>query len=114
MNKQPVRIVQGTTNSFSINVIDDDGVDYTLTDSEKLFMGIKYDTMASEPAVIKEAVSSEDGAYVVTLDPADTEGLTPGRYFYDVSLQSGDDLYNIIELSAFDIIPGVTKWRAPE
>jgi hypothetical protein len=44
------------------------------------------------------------------LSPEDTIGLFPGRYYYDVGLQRGEDVfYNIVEQSEFLLMPNVTK-----
>ena len=44
------------------------------------------------------------------LSPQDTIDLIPGRYYYDVGLQRGDDVfYNIVEQSEFLLIPNVTR-----
>lgn len=104
---QPIKIVRGTTNTFSIDVTDADGNPYTLGSGEKLVFGV-VELGGTAPLFTREATADDTGGYVVTITPADTAQLRPDRYFYDVGLQSGGNFYNVVEYSPIDIIPNAT------
>ena len=107
--EQPIKIVRGTTKKFNIQMPNDsDGGAFALLAGEKIVFGVKALTDDS-PLFTAEATAETDGSFAVKITPGDTADLEPGRYFYDVGLQSGDDFYNVIPLSTFDIVPNVTK-----
>lgn len=107
-----IEIVRGTTNTFDIPIKDANGQKYTLAADEKVVFGIKRHLKDAEPVFVKTVTAGSNGVYPVTIVPSDTEDLDPGRYFYDVGLQSGDDYFNVIEPSLFIIQSNVTKWGA--
>lgn len=56
--------------------------------------------MADADAILKLDVTNgtADGVAVITLAPADTAGLTPGEFFYDIKVEEvGGDVFKIIE-----------------
>lgn len=87
---------------------DGDGVPYVLVAGEQIVFGLKAKPGDAELLLVKTATYVTVGLYEFTLCPEDTEALAPGRYSYDVALQSGTDFYNIIEPSPFVIEPNVT------
>lgn len=105
-----IEIVRGTTNTFQIEVRDANGVLYTVVAGEKIIFGIKEKPTDAELILAKSCSFQSVGSYLATLSPEDTANLEPGRYFYDVALQSGKNFYNIIEPMPFIIQPNVTKW----
>lgn len=108
--KQDIKIVRGTTNFFGIVVTDIFDQLYTLGANEKLLFGVKRTPEDTDYIFVKSVkVDEEKGTYTVTIHPEDTEQCSCGRYYYDVSLQSGDDFFNVIELSNFDITSNITK-----
>ena len=107
--KEPIAIVRGTTNTFEITVTDADGNLYTAGDGESLVFGVKKSPKDEDYTFKKTAVTGENGAYSVKVEPGDTEGLDFGRYFYDVGLQSGTDFFNVIPCSPFDICENITS-----
>lgn len=107
---QNIEIVRGTTNTIEVNVLDADGVAYTVVAGEKIIFGLKKKATDRDCILVKEASFYTVGSYLVGLKPADTAGLDFGRYVYDVGLQSGNDFYNIIPPSPLDIVAEITKW----
>lgn len=107
--KQSVEIVRGTTNTFGIAVTDADGEAYTLTGQEFLVFGLKRNRLNNDRVLTKKITNLADGVYYLELTPEDTAGLEPGKYFYDVGLQSGSLFYPVIELSEFLIKPNAAK-----
>lgn len=61
-------------------------VRFTMKDSE-------YDSDATDAtALVKKNVTTgtSGGEYTITIDPADTATLTPGKYFYDIKVENAD------------------------
>lgn len=106
--KQPIEIVRGTTNVFQINLTDANGAPYNLAYNEKIVFGIKKTPEAAELLVVKTAEILYEGAYSVKICPEDTAALPCTKYFYDVGLETGEDFFNIIEPSPFNIVANVT------
>lgn len=107
---QGIEIVRGTTNTIEVNVLDADGVAYTVVAGEKIVFGLKKKATDPDFILVKVASFNTVGSYLVGLTPNDTKDLEYGRYVYDVALQSGNNFYNIIPPSPFDIVANVTKW----
>ncbi|MBR6353569.1 MAG: hypothetical protein IKS25_05520 [Oscillospiraceae bacterium] len=109
--KQPIKIVRGTTNGFVIAVTDETGEAYELQSGEFIRFGVKQqptDTTYIFTKTITEA--NEDDEYAFTIVPNDTISLPFGSYWYDVGLQSGTDYFNVIPASPFEVAYNVTKW----
>lgn len=106
MNK--IEIVRGTTLPINITVMDESNKLRSLADGEKIIFGIKRKESDKDPIFSKVATKDIDGTFNVTITPDDTANLDYGKYFYDVSLQSGENFFNIIEASPFIIRINVT------
>ncbi len=107
---QKIEIIRGTSNTFSIDVVDADGRPYVLGDGESIIFGIKKKAEDPSPIFVKTASAGTIGGnYVVAISPADTADLDCGRYAYDVGLKKGTDFFNVIEPNPFIIEPNVTS-----
>lgn len=107
---KPLEIVRGTTNTFGITVTDSEGNAMTLSSGQVLVFGLKRKPYNEERALVKKITHTIGaGEYYLELEPEDTAELDPGPYLYDVSLQSGDAFYSVIEPSPFLIKPNVTQ-----
>lgn len=107
---QKVEIVRGTTNVIQITVTDGDGNLRTLSSGEAILFGVKEKLTDENYIFVRAATAQDIGVYTVELLKEDTADRNVGTYYYDVGLQSGDDFYNIIEVSPFVITANVTKW----
>lgn len=107
---QGIKIIRGTTNRFEVTIIDADYDLYKLATGEKVLFGVKKRPQDEEYIFLKTITTGKDGVFSVTVNPEDTAGIAPGRYFYDVGLQSGAAYYNVIKPSPFDVLANVTKW----
>lgn len=108
--KQNLEIVRGTSNTFGLTIKDGDGNPYTLSENDSLVFGLKRRERDEERVLVKKISNVADGTYILQLDPNDTSTLSPGRYYYDIGLQQGDDVfYSIVEQSEFLIKPNVAK-----
>ena len=107
---QPLEIVRGTTNAFSLAVANANGAPYTLEAGQVLVFGLKLGKTDEERVLVKQITHTVNGEYYLELAAADTVDLESGRYYYDIGLQHGESLfYNVIEASPFTILPNITK-----
>lgn len=113
-DKQTICIVRGTTNEFSVSIIDESSGDkYELQSGEVVRFGVKKSPNDATYIVSKTITTADsEGDFPFTLTPNDTINLPFGSYYYDVGLQSGDDYYNIIPASSFELVYNITKREA--
>ncbi len=111
---QPIRIIRGTTEIITINIIDENGNVYRLQESDTLRFGVKKHPGDSKYIIIKEQSGSSDvqNEYIFLINPEDTEAISYGTYYYDVGVQIGNSYYNIIECSPFELAYNITNRRA--
>lgn len=108
--KQPMKIVRGTTNAFSISVADENGVPYTLETDQVLVFALKRNDIDEERVLVKKITNTVNGEYYLELEPEDTADLECGEYYYDVGMQHGATIFhNVIPSSPFTILPNITK-----
>ena len=50
----------------------------------------------------------DNGDYYVKIEPEDTAGLTPRKYYYDLQIEIGDDVYTPLK-GRFDVRWDVTE-----
>lgn len=106
-----IKIVRGRSQTFVINVTDQDGEAYTLGSSEKLIFGVKKNYFDADYLITKTLTSAnvaDSGGYTLKITPEDTANLSCGTYCYDVGLQSGTDYFTVIECSNFVLAHNVT------
>lgn len=113
MAKQKISVVRGTTNSFSIEIIDESTSEvYELESGEVIRFGIKKNAEDAQYIVEKEITEAdENDEYSFTLAVSDTANLPFGTYAYDVGLESGNAYYNVIPASDFIVAKAITKWE---
>lgn len=97
-----LKIDRGTTYTIGI-IYKKDGVPATLVGATVRFT-VKTtefdDDTVDADALIKKDVTSGDvnGNATITLAPADTATVAPGKYFYDIKVEEADgDIYKIDE-----------------
>lgn len=106
-----VRMTRGTTYTISVSLYTEDRTPYILSGEEKLLLGVR--AIGSKEYSVYKTVSANDGnfngeSYDFNFEPDDTIDLELSKdYYYDVSLQNGDQLYPVIPFSHFNIIPNV-------
>lgn len=108
--KQALEIVRGTTNAFSLALTDANGTAYTLETGQVLVFGLKDEKTDEKRVLVKQITRAANGEYYLELSAADTADLEPGRYFYDIGLQHGTEIfYNVIKANPFTILPNITR-----
>lgn len=104
-----LEIVRCTNETIRIDITDADGKPYSVVSGEAVIFGVKRKPTDDHLILTKIAKVDGAGSYLVEIKPDDTEALTCEKYWYDVSLQSGDNFYNVIEASPLVILPNITK-----
>lgn len=110
-NTNVLSVVRGTTSTIRIDVTDANGTPYALGTGEVLRFGVKRNAASTE-YLIRKDITSGTGSYLVTLTPEDTAGLAITQYLFDVGLQSGENYYNVIPATVFDVQANITKKEA--
>lgn len=97
-----LKINRGTT--FTIGfTYQKDGVAESLVGAVVRFTmkTTEYDSdMADTTASVQKDVidGTAEGTATITINPADTDDLTPGKYFYDIKVEeAGGDIYKVDE-----------------
>ena len=107
---QAIEIVRGTTLPMILEITDANGSLYSLGTGERVLFGVKKEPKDESPIFfLTAAAQGATGQYAITIYPEHTQELEPGRYWYDVGLESGGDYFNIIEPSGFTILPNITS-----
>lgn len=108
---QDINITRARSYDIDLEITDDNGNGYTLGDGEVILFGIKKDPdTETEPIFCRAAEETGTaGVYTLHIYPEDTQDLAPGRYYYDVGLESGGNFYDIISPSCLMLLSNVTK-----
>lgn len=97
-----LKINRGTTYTISFNY-QKDGVAETLVGATVRFTvkSTEYssDATDTDATIVKNITTGNSaGAATITIDPADTATLTPGKYYYDIKVEeAGGDIYKTDE-----------------
>lgn len=97
-----LKVNRGTTYAITFNYLKD-GVATTLVGATVRFTmkTAEYSTDATDAdaSVVKNVTNGTSGGVAtITLDPADTATLTPGKYYYDIKVEeAGGDIYKCDE-----------------
>ena len=106
-NKNNIKMVRGETRVFHVVITGEEGTPRELASGEKLVFGVVRDTNDAEYLIKKIMTSavydSENGRYILQLDPTDTEELSVGKYWYDVWLVNGGEKIPVIGYSNFEL-----------
>jgi len=105
-----LKMVRGSTQVLEIQVQAPDGSPYILLEGDVIRFGVKDPECDGEYLVKKESGTLVEGVTMVTIEPEDTIDLEPGRYCYDVGLQSGTAYFPVVKYSDFILEPNVT-WK---
>ena len=106
---EKIEIVRGTTNTFRISITDAAGKPYIPVAGDRVVFGVKKNRADETLLITKTAQVSQDGRAQVKIEPEDTAELCCDNYYYDISLETGEDFYNIVEASPFRISYNITS-----
>ncbi len=101
-----IKVIRGTSNQFSLSVVDVNNNPYQIQSGEKIIFGVKVRPTDNDYILTKVILESP---YIITLTPDDTINLSFFKYVYDIGLESGEDFYNIIPTSPFIVCENITK-----
>ena len=101
-----IQLTRGDTARFSVPIDNEtSGKEYVLSDNDKLTFTIKKRVKDETPLLQKTVF----GTILFHVKPEDTQGLSFGKYVYDIQLTTSDgDVYTVIEPSTFEILSEVT------
>ena len=93
----PVTINKGTQLDFER---------YTLSETDKLYVGIVEPNQSFENAIIKKVLTknsekTDDGDVIFKLTPQDTEYLMTGKYYITIKLKQLDEVTTILPAKEF-------------
>lgn len=97
-----LKINRGTTYTIGI-VYKKNGVAHTLVGATVRFTvkDVEWDdSMTDATAILLKNVTdgNSDGEATITIDPADTDEITPDKYYYDIKVEEpSGDIYKIDE-----------------
>ena len=107
-NQQPITLTRNTSASIGVTLTDLEGETYVLNENETLRFGIKMRPESDAVQVLKiidsSALDPEAGVYYFNLTPADTAELRLGNLWYDIVLQTGEDMYPVVDLSPVTVL----------
>lgn len=104
-----LHMVRGTTMTLEIELTAEDGQPYVMLQGDVVRFGVKQAPGVGVYRILKETGTLTDGIGTVQITPEDTERMEPGRYAYDIGLQSGDDYFMAVGWSDFVLEPNVTE-----
>ena len=92
---------QATTFNFQFQLKNDetpwDLSGYTGTMTVRPFVGANTTTVVASTANGRMVLDALNGRVTVTIAASVTEGITPGRYAYDLVLQTGSTVTRVLE-----------------
>ena len=92
--EKTIKITRGDSYGFNFKVTDKTG---TVQELDAVYFSVK-ENPDDENYVFQKSLSDgvtqlTDGGYYVKVEPSDTKDLAKQRYYYDLELTVGDDVY---------------------
>lgn len=89
-----LKFVRGDSQNLVLDLVDKQGNKIILGDDEMLYMTVKKNSRDKDYKFQKKLGNGiekrEDGRYVISIFPEDTNSLDYGSYGYDIELKSGN------------------------
>ena len=99
-----VKITRGDTGIIAIVLQNKDGSAYEMQPNDVLLMTVKRNALTKEVLIQKQFADGQ-----VKIEPADTDELSYGTYYYDVQLTTAaGDVFTVITPHKFEVMPEVT------
>lgn len=100
-----ISITKGDTAYIKAIIVYNNGNNYELKKGDTLTLSVKKYANDSNYAFQKNIIDTD----IITIEPEDTINLIPGRYVYDVQLNTNfGEIFTIIPNSYFYVMEGVT------
>jgi len=100
---------QGTTFSANVDVSDESGNAQNLTGYSVAGQIRKSYDSSGYTAFTAAITNAAQGTINISLAPSVTNGLTAGRYVYDVEITSGGGVVTRVLEGQVEVTPGVTR-----
>lgn len=97
MENKNITMTKGDTLAFNVEVTDQNG---ELIEFDSAYFTCKKMSTDDENIFQKslgDGITFLDDCYVVRVAPEDTKYIEAGRYFYDMEIGVGDDIFTIIK-----------------
>lgn len=99
-----IQITRGDTAVIAINLELEDGTEYVLAAGDTLLFTVKTNVRTKD-ILIQKAFTDRQ----IKINPADTDNLPYGTYYYDVQLSTvGGDVFTVITPHKFKVSAEVT------
>lgn len=96
-----IQLTRGDTMILSITLTDQDGVEYTPTETDKIYFRVKRNSTSKEVILEKEIPYD---TLLLKLQEADTKDLKFGTYYYEIELVTeANDHFTVIANTEFEI-----------
>lgn len=99
---------QGSTFNTVVTYADSSGVASDLTSYEVSCQMRRSYYSANSTSITSVITAPEDGEITLSLTPAQTANVRPGRYVYDINISTAGTVTRILE-GIVTVTPGVTK-----
>lgn len=100
-----INITKGDTAYIKATIVYNNGNNYKLKEGDSLTLSVKKYADDTEYAFQKNIINTD----IITIEPEDTINLSPGRYVYDVQLNTNfGEIFTIIPNCYFYVMEGVT------
>lgn len=105
MNNKYISMIRGDTLSFNLEF------EELETDLSSAFFTCK-ESYSHKETVFQKSLNNgitklETGKYHVRVAPDDTAEIEAGKYYYDLQIGAGEDIYTVL-IGVLEIIPDVT------
>lgn len=97
-------LTKGDTATIYVQVIDLEGKEYEIKDSDVVTMTVRK-TPNSATSIVKEATPD----HYIVFGPEDTSDLKAGLYVYDVQINIDGNIYTIVPQSYFELRNEITR-----
>lgn len=106
-------LVRGDTLKLFIeSIITADGSEYTLTETDELYFGMRKES-SPETAVINKKITAVDQSETglpIVLYPCETADIPLGNYLFDIRLvMSEENIYTIVPMTRLKIVRNITE-----
>jgi hypothetical protein len=107
MENQNIIMTRGDTLSFGVEVTDIDGNPMTFDTAYMTCKKSCTDLIPVFQKSLEDGISQVGDDYVVRVAPEDTEHVEAGRYYYDLQVGVGQDIFTILR-GVIDLLQDVT------
>lgn len=97
MENQNITMTKGDTLAFNVEVFDEDGNAITVDSADFTCKKKILENVNVFHKALGSGITQADGLLSVRVAPSDTSNADAGRYFYDMQIGIGDDIYTIMK-----------------